>query len=608
MGFSSRFGAFAGFKKDKNPETPVEEIEETKEIEKEEDVIIEENENIDNETINIEEENIEENNNDLEEVKDEDFNEPTLYDEDESENNEEQNLDNIQENSNPQPVHFSKMLKNRHLAKETDDYTKIKNIIKQNLSKVVTGSIDEVYSLTSEVLLEAPEDFFDKILEVSKKVILFVQDNLSRSDKAGLIARLKENPTDTELRKSAFNYINTEYLKYDSSTPDLEYKALDKIEKVLVLAMTVNEICGLGPLEPLYRDHQIREIICNGPYDVQVEIKGKVVRVPSCKFSDPQHLQDLITKLYSSVNKDITRTNPFERARLKDNSRVFAVHTSIAPDGPNLNIRRHTDDWISPDQLIDWGSMPPEMAEWIGAHINAGCSFIVNGGTSTGKTTLLAALTGYLPNDKRIITIEKNIELKPAKGKLLAAAMECIPRKNNSSGFEVTMRDLVECTTQMRPDIIICGEVVADEAYDLVQAGNTGHQVASTIHSNTSQDCINRLMSLISQSDLIKGKDAYELISSSLDIIITVERFPQDGSRRITDISEVGVQTELGTNGAFLPVYPLWVFEPDEQNSSLGEKVTGKWVRKNELSSHRRKKIGLDYIKMKNLDELRELY
>ena len=591
MGFSSRFGAFAGFKKDKNSE-PL--VEETKEIEKEEDVFIEENENIDNETVNIEEDN-----NGLEEVKDEDFNEFTLYDEDEPENNEKQNLDNLQENNTTNSVHFSKILKNRHLAKETDDYTKIKNIIKQNLSKVVTGSIDEVYSLTSEVLLEAPEDFFDKILEVSKKVILFVQDNLSRSDKAGLIARLKENPTDTELRKSAFNYINTEYLKYDSSTPDLEYKALDKIEKVLVLAMTVNEICGLGPLEPLYRDHKIREIICNGPYDVQVEIKGKVVRVPSCKFSDPQHLQDLITKLYSSVNKDITRTNPFERARLKDNSRVFAVHTSIAPDGPNLNIRRHTDDWISPDQLIDWGSMPPEMAEWIGAHINAGCSFIVNGGTSTGKTTLLAALTGYLPNDKRIITIEKNIELKPAKGKLLAAAMECIPRKNNSSGFEVTMRDLVECTTQMRPDIIICGEVVA---------GNTGHQVASTIHSNTSQDCINRLMSLISQSDLIKGKDAYELISSSLDIIITVERFPQDGSRRITDISEVGVQTELGTNGAFLPVYPLWVFEPDEQNSSLGEKVTGKWIRKNELSSHRRKKIGLDYIKMKNLDELRELY
>ena len=505
-------------------------------------------------------------------------------------------------------VHFSQVLKNKHSTKETDEYSKVRNILKQNLSKVVTGSIDEVYCLTSEVLLEAPENFFDKILESSKKVTLFVQDNLSRSDKAGLIARLKENPTDTELRKTAFNSINTEYLKYDSSSSDLEYKSLDKIEKVLVLAMTVNEICGLGPLEPLYRDHKIREIICNGPYDIQVEIKGKVTKVPSCKFSDPQHLQDLITKLYSSVNKDITRTNPFERARLKDNSRVFAVHTSIAPDGPNLNIRRHTDDWISPDQLIEWGSMPPEMAEWIGAHINAGCSFIVNGGTSTGKTTLLAALTGYLPNDKRVITIEKNIELKPAKGKLLAAAMECIPRKNNSSGFEVTMRDLVECTTQMRPDIIICGEVVADEAYDLVQAGNTGHQVASTIHSNTSQDCINRLMSLISQSDLIKGKDAYELIASSLDFIITVERFPQDGSRRIVDISEVGVQTEQGPNGAFLPVYKLWEFQANEMTNTPGEKVTGEWKKVGELSKHRNKKNGLDYIKLKTLKELQELY
>lgn len=481
--------------------------------------------------------------------------------------------------------------------------------IESNLRASKRGTIDETNCITADILMSAPRDFFDKYETPTKLVVEKIQDNISNSNKSQIISQLKANPTDITLRESAFSTIYNEFMAYDSKAQDSEYKSLNQTEKSIVLTLATNEICGLGPLEPLYKDHKVREIICNGPRDVQVEIAGKIEVVPSCKFRDTAHLQSLISRLYNSVNKEVTRTNPYERARLHDNSRVFAVDTAIAPDGPNLNIRRHTDDWTDPQRLIDWKTISPEMMEWLGAHINAGLSFLINGGTATGKTTTLASLSGFLPNTKRVVTIEKNIELKLPKTKLVAAAMECIPRKNNNASFEITMRDLVECTTQMRPDIIICGEIVSDEAYDFVQAGNTGHQLGGTVHSNTSEACMSRMASLISQAGLMTGKDTFELITNSLDLIVTLKRFPQDGSRKIVEIAEVGTNVELGDNGVqFIPVRPIWQFIPDEFENVPGAKVTGRWEKVGEISQERAEKHNLPMIKLKNLDELRELY
>lgn len=469
--------------------------------------------------------------------------------------------------------------------------------------------IDEINCISSQVLVTAPHWYFDKYTQLVMDLSQDIRNRLSTTDKASLISSLSNNPTDTELREDAYYAISHEFLEFDRNTLKPEYRKLTDTEKTVLLALVYNEICGLGTLEPLYRDTTIREIICNGPFDIQIEVGGILKKVPACKFVSQDHLQDLINRLYSSVNKSVSRMNPYERARLHDNSRIFAVHTAVAPEGPNLNIRRHTEDWISPDSLVDWGAASSDVMLWLGQHINSGLSFVVNGGTSTGKTTMLASLCGFLPNDKRIITIEKNIEIKMPKNKLLAAAMECIPKKNNSQNFEITMRDLVECTTQMRPDIIIAGEVVSDETYDLVQAGNTGHQVASTLHSNSAQDCIYRMMSLISQADLIKGKDAYELIATSVDFIVSLTRFPQDGSRKITEIAEVGTECILGENNVlYLPVKPIWKFVPDKISNELGAKVTGKWEKVGELSPERRSHYNLDLITMKTAPELQKLY
>lgn len=481
--------------------------------------------------------------------------------------------------------------------------------IEQNLKAVRRGSLGEADCITADILLEAEEDFFDYYSDIADEIVTTVQQRLSEGGKAGTIAKLRDNPTDKEIRKEAFSSIFAEYIAYDNNPLRADYRTLNQTERSIIFTLVINQICGLGPLEPLYKDHKIREIICNGPKDVQVEIDGQIQVVRSCKFKDTAQLKDLISRLYNSVNKDVTRTNPFERARLHDNSRVFAVDTSVAPNGPNLNIRRHTDDWTDPQSLIDWGTASPELMEWLGGHINAGLSFLVNGGTATGKTTTLASLSGFLPNNKRVVTIEKNIELKLPKTKLVAAAMECIPRKNNNSSFEVTMRDLVECTTQMRPDIIICGEIVSDEAYDFIQAGNTGHQLGGTVHSNSSKACMIRLSSLISQAGLMVGKDTFELITNSLDLIVTLKRYPQDGSRKIIEIGEVGTSVALGENNIqYVPVNPIWKFIEDEIDNTPGAKITGRWEKVGELSKERAERHNIPLIKMKNLEELKALY
>lgn len=482
-------------------------------------------------------------------------------------------------------------------------------LLEYKRKKRAMGRVDEMYILDSEVLLRAPRDFFDKYELIVKELIEYIQDGLSSSGKSGLIERLKKDPTNKENKERAFTSIYAEYMQYNSSSKNIEYSKLDLTGKSICLTMAFNEICGLSVLEPLFNDKRIREIMCNGPHDIQVEIKGHLYKVPSCKFRDEAHLMALIDKLYASVNRVISRTSPYGNANLSDNSRVFAVHQAVAPQGPNLNIRSHSEDWISPDQLLEWETASEEVLEWLGQRIYAGMSFIVNGGTSTGKTTLLSALCGYLPNNKRIVTIEKYIELKMPKGKLVAAPMETIPRKSIAdTSIEITLRDLVVCTTQMRPDVIVLGETTGSEAYDLAQAANTGHQAATTVHSNSSKEGITRLMSLISQSELIKGKEALELLSAGMDIIVTVKRFAQDGSRKIVDISELGTEvlaTEAGV--LYLPVIPIWKFV-QEKTANPRDPVQGTWEKVGDLSESRSEKLGLKYIELKSLNELAELY
>lgn len=808
------------------------------------------------------------------------------------------------------------------------------DIFKRNLNSCTLGSVEETYALSSELLQNAPRTFLDKYLQVVKNITEFVQENLSKSAKATTIAKLKADPTNIDLKRDVYASINGEFLKYENSSNNLEYRSLNNDEKKLCLTMVFNEICGLGILEPLFRDTTVREIICNGPEDIQIEIGGRLQRVLACKFRDADHLTELINKLFNSVNKEITRMNPSDKARLHDNSRVFAVHTSVAPSGPSLNIRRHTDDWTSPDQLIKWGAGSEEMFAWLGGHINAGLSFVVNGGTGTGKalvnttliptltgftqlkdikvgdtifdkdgketkildifehsnkdvyrvhfsnnkyidcdlehnwlvalndnkfdykvkttgdlisfgvrekgkrnfiipildtniefnyqeisvhpyvfglylgsvtdkynilsvsyelynsyknnfkeifgnyktkkqpkqitlifdslnikkelekygiiknnkvnrfipkaylyndsairfqllsglidtkgyvnnhswkinddleflkdieglssslgyktsiykkdkvcrlsiatsvcltslmskikqfnkfksyninrtkhiyiteieklnkkadmrcltvdspshtflaenyivthnTTALAALCGYLPNSKRIIVIEKNLEIKLPSNKMLGCSMETIGKKtSSSSGFEVTMRNLVENCTQMRPDVIICGEIVGPEAYDLIQAANTGHQVSTSIHSNTSKDFVKRMTSLVSQAELVKGRDVLDLIVAGVDLVITLERFYQDGSRKIVEVSEIGDEVKSSPAGQpYIEINPIWRFVSQKSNT---DKVVGYWEKVGDISEYKKRKFGLGtFNRLLTKEELRKLY
>lgn len=483
--------------------------------------------------------------------------------------------------------------------------------LERNYKMYKSGTVDEIKALDFDILQLASKNFFVKYENTIKDATDYIQKKLSSSNKATLISEIKKDPTNYDLVEKAYYAISSEFLSYDSSrVGNSEYLIFDDLDKKILLTMIVNEICGLGPLEPLYRNKAVREIVCNGPFDIQVEVKGAMQRVESCKFRDPDHLQELITKLYSSVNKEITRTIPIERARLHDNSRVFAVHQVVAPDGPTLNIRRHEGTWFSPDELLKYNSISKEALEWLGNHVYAGANFLVAGGTSSGKTTLLGALTGFYRNNARALTVERNIELIGCPTKMWGPPMEVVPPRPGSISSGITMRDLVEATTQMRPDIIVVGEVTDGAAFDMVQALNTGHSGACTIHANSPQDVLSRLMSLISQAELVKGKEALDLITSAFDIIIYARRFKEDGSRKIVEICEVGKEVKVREDGQpYIPITPIWKFVPEPFNKYYGTAIQGNWVKCGELSKERQEKLFLgDDSEKLDLDKLRELY
>ena len=227
---------------------------------------------------------------------------------------------------------------------------------------------------------------------------------------------------------------------------------------------------------------------------------------------------------------------------------------------------------------------------------------------TTHNTTLLAALTGFYRNDARLLTVERNIELRPAPGKLWGTPMEVIPPNPGAQTLGVDMRTLVEATTQMRPDGIILGETTGPEAWDVTQALNSGHFGATTVHANGSNETIQRMIALISQADVIKGEALLQMLASSFDLIVVTTRFPEDGSRKITEICEI--DTKVTTNEAGMPhlaVRPIWKFFADEFTTQ-GAKVRGEWKKVGEVSRERRTKHNLDMITLKKWDDLRNLY
>ena len=314
-----------------------------------------------------------------------------------------------------------------------------------------------------------------------------------------------------------------------------EKAPLSQTEREEVIEQIVYEVTGLGPIEPLFRDPSITDILVNGPKDVYVERKGKLARVPT-SFRNNAHLIAIIDRIVSRVGRRVDESSPMVDARLPDGSRVNAIIPPLAIDGPVLSIRRFGTQ-ITIDQLLELGALTSEMVYLLAGCVQARLNILISGGTGSGKTTLLNALSSFIPASERIVTIEDAAELRLQQEHVVR--LETRPPNAEGRG-EVLARDLVKNALRMRPDRIIVGEVRGTEALDMLQAMNTGHEGSlTTIHANSPRDAMARLETMIQfVGTSLPSKAMREQISSALDLVIQVSRL-SDGTRRVTSVTEV---------------------------------------------------------------------
>src|SRR5712671_298892 len=326
---------------------------------------------------------------------------------------------------------------------------------------------------------------------------------------------------------------------------DAEPTLLSSLEKQQISEEVLDEVFGLGPLEPLLQDPTISDILVNTHKQVYVERKG-LLELTSVNFRDDQHLLRIIDKIVSQVGRRVDESTPMVDARLSDGSRVNAIIPPLAVDGPLLSIRRFSTDKLMPPDLVDRSAMTPGMMELLEAAVKAKMNVIIAGGTGAGKTTLLNALSAFISPKERIVTIEDAAELQMQQPHVVR--MECRPPNVEGKGA-IRQRELVINALRMRPDRIVLGEVRGGEALDMLQAMNTGHDGSlTTIHANNPRDAIARLetMSLMAEINL-PDKAIRQQIAAAVSVIVQVARL-SDGSRRITQISEVtGVSDEMVT-------------------------------------------------------------
>ena len=333
----------------------------------------------------------------------------------------------------------------------------------------------------------------------------------------------------------------------------------------------LDELIGFGPIQSLLENPDVSEVMVNGPKKVYVEQGGKLIKSP-ITFDDDDHVLRIIDRIILPLGRRVDPDSPTVDARLPDGSRVNAVIRPVAIDGPSITIRKFKKDKLSIQQLIDYGSLTPNMAEFIRACVIARLNTVISGGTGSGKTTLLNVLSSYIPEEERIVTIEDAAELQLQQDHVLR--METKVANVDGTG-SVTIRDLVRNSLRMRPDRIVVGEVRGGEALDMLQAMNTGHDGSlTTVHANSPRDALSRLETLVLMAGMdLPLKVVRQQISSAVDLIIQQTRL-KDGSRKVTAITEV-----VGMEGDTVVLTDIFKFEQTgvgENNTILGElKATG---------------------------------
>ena len=316
-------------------------------------------------------------------------------------------------------------------------------------------------------------------------------------------------------------------------------------ERKMLVAEVLDELLGLGPLEPLLKDETITDILVNGPDTVFVERGGLLEKVET-RFQDDKHLQRIIQKIVSGVGRRIDESSPYVDARLTDGSRVNAIISPLAIDGSSLSIRKFAKQRIGIERLIEFNSVSVAMAQVLQAIVASRRNVLISGGTGSGKTTLLNAMSSYIDERERIVTIEDSAELQLQQEHVVR--LETRPSNLEGKG-EVAQRDLVKNALRMRPDRIIVGEVRAGEAFDMLQAMNTGHAGSmTTVHANTPRDSLSRIEQMIGMSGIeISPRAARSQIASAINVVIQVARMV-DGKRRVISISEItGMESDVIT-------------------------------------------------------------
>jgi pilus assembly protein CpaF len=346
---------------------------------------------------------------------------------------------------------------------------------------------------------------------------------------------------------------------------------LNRAERERLVEEILDDILGLGPLEPLLRDPEVSDILINGFDNVYVEKRGLLQKYP-LRFNDNRHLMQIIDRIVSAVGRRIDETNPMVDARLSDGSRFNAIIPPLALDGPHVSIRRFGTVPILAEDLVATGSIPRPILEVLQACVRCKLNIIISGGTGTGKTTLLNVLRSFVPEGQHIITIEDSAELQLQQSHVVR--LETRPPNLEGKG-EVTMRDLVRNSLRMRPDRIILGEIRGAEAIDMLQAMNTGHDGSlSTIHSNNPRDALSRLETMVGMGmSNLSDKRIREMVSRALHLVVQLERL-NDGTRRIVGVTEI-----VGMEGSIITTQDIFVFEQstiDEQGRVRGRfRATG---------------------------------
>jgi len=332
-----------------------------------------------------------------------------------------------------------------------------------------------------------------------------------------------------------------------------ENVALSATERTQLIRDVIDDSLGYGPIDRFLQDPGITEVMVNGPKSVYIERRGRIEET-DVEFVDEEHLRRTIDKIVNQVGRRIDEASPMVDARLPDGSRVNAVIQPVAIGGPFLTIRRFSKEPYTVEDLINFGTMTPQVAHFLDACVCGQLNTIISGGTGTGKTTLLNVLSSFIPEDERIVTIEDAKELRLAQTHV--CSLEARPPNVEGQG-EIKIRELVRNSLRMRPDRVIVGEARGSEALDMLQAMNTGHDGSlTTIHSNSPRDALARVetMTLMGGIDL-PVRAIREQMASALDLIVHISRL-RDGSRRITNVCEV-----LGMEGDTIVLQDVYAFD-----------------------------------------------